>query len=131
VRRHAQAGSCRRSLGLTREDAEQACLPAPFKPMITIPLPALDLEGHVSKHERAAVTLAQAVCVEHDGPTVWRSESSLSRCAHVFGADTCSAFMRSTRLKMDLAVRARFSVWPPHHPASTLKRLISDSALRQ
>src|SRR5882762_10139907 len=59
-------------LGLTREDAEQACLARAVQAHDHDPLPALDLEGHVAKHERAAVTLAQAVRGEYDASTVWR-----------------------------------------------------------
>src|SRR6266581_805727 len=46
------------------------------------------------------------------------------------GALTCCAFRRSTRLNIDFAVRARFSVWRRITSASRLRRLISASCRR-
>src|SRR5258706_5639240 len=59
-------------LGLAREDAQKARLAGAVQAHDHDPLAALDLKRHVAKHERPAVTLAQASCGEHDAPAVGR-----------------------------------------------------------
>src|ERR1700686_2762820 len=67
-----QAVAARVRLGLSRKDAQQARLAGAVEAHDDDALATLDLERHVAKNERTAVTLAEAGRGEHDESAVGR-----------------------------------------------------------